>query len=275
MKAEGIYSHFSIYFPLWLEPEARHALAQGLRRQEDPLRRALLQQGLPAAVPGVVEGPAPDARARRPASGWSTTRPSRAWRSSTRTRTSSGRSTPTTIPDPELRIVEAQFGDWLKRKYGSIDAALRAWGGPKIDRDRPAEGRVGFRPLWNMFNEKTARDKDTARFLVESQRGFYQRDVRVPARPGLQGRDHRVELDHRQPAGPRPAGEVHLHRRRLHRPPRLLRLPQPRAKRRSGRSATATPTPTAAPCGSTPRSRASPGRSSTRRWTPATTASPR
>ena len=33
---------------------------------------------------------------------------------------------------------------------------------------------MGFRPLWNMFSEKTARDKDAARFLVESQRAFYR-----------------------------------------------------------------------------------------------------
>ncbi len=78
------------------------------------------------------------------------------------------------IPDPELRLIETQFGAWLKQKYGSIDRALRSWGGQKIGRDRPAEVRVGFRPLWNMFNEKTGRDKDTVRFLVESQRGFYR-----------------------------------------------------------------------------------------------------
>ena len=90
---------------------------------------------------------------------------------------------PDAIPDPELRILEAQFGDWLKRKYGSIDAALRALG--RADGSTatdPAEGRVGFRPLWNIANEKTARDKDTARFLVESQRGFYRETYRVPPR---------------------------------------------------------------------------------------------
>ena len=68
--------------------------------------------------------------------------------------------------DPVRRLAQ--------RKYGSLDGHSRTWGGQKVDRDRPAEGRIGFRPLWNMFNEKSARDKDTAAFLVESQREFYR-----------------------------------------------------------------------------------------------------
>ena len=62
----------------------------------------------------------------------------------------------------------------MKTKYGSIDAALVAWGGAKLGRDDPANGRVAFRPLWNIANERTARDKDTVAFLLESQRDFYK-----------------------------------------------------------------------------------------------------
>jgi hypothetical protein len=77
------------------------------------------------------------------------------------------------IPDAQLRIVEKQFYDWLVKKYGSIDSAMEKWHGLKTHRDAPAEGRMGMRPLFNMFRERTDRDKDTATFLVESQRGFY------------------------------------------------------------------------------------------------------
>ncbi len=158
--------------PALAETKARHSLAEGLRRPEDPLRRALLQQGVPAAVPEVVEGPAADAQSldRHAAD----RRPGRRGPGNHQRRLVFLLDVqPRAIPDPELRLLEAQFGDWLTQKYGSIDRALRAWGGQKVNRDRPAEGRMGFRPLWNMFNERTARDKDTARFLVESQRGFY------------------------------------------------------------------------------------------------------
>ena len=77
------------------------------------------------------------------------------------------------IPDAQMRILETQFGAWLKAKHGSLDAAAKRWPGPKLPRDNFAEGRVAFRPLWNMANDKTPRDQETARFLVESQRAFF------------------------------------------------------------------------------------------------------
>ena len=42
------------------------------------------------------------------------------------------------IPDPQLRIIEKQFGDWLVKKYGSLDAAFAAWKNQKAKRDAPA-----------------------------------------------------------------------------------------------------------------------------------------
>jgi hypothetical protein len=46
---------------------------------------------------------------------------------------------------------------------------------------------MGFRPLWNVFNEKTARDKDAVRFLVEGQRGFYRDTYRFVREMGFKG----------------------------------------------------------------------------------------
>ena len=34
-----------------------------------------------------------------------------------------------TIKGKQLELLGKQFGDWAKQKYGSIEAALRAWGG--------------------------------------------------------------------------------------------------------------------------------------------------
>ena len=51
--------------------------------------------------------------------------------------------------------------------------ALAKWSGLKARRDNFSEGRAAFRPLWNVFNEKSARDRDTAQFLFERQRQFY------------------------------------------------------------------------------------------------------
>ena len=91
------------------------------------------------------------------------------------------------IPDEEMKIVEKQFGDWLTKKYGSIQIALQKWNNLAAPRDNPAEGRVGFRQLYNMFNERTARDKDTAAFLLESQRNFYGQTYRTLRTLGFRG----------------------------------------------------------------------------------------
>jgi hypothetical protein len=173
MKAEGIYSHFSIYFPLWLKPKADTPWLKGYDGKKVPFAalffnkefqqhyrdwwKALLLTPNPSTGTRLIDDPAIAGLEIINEDSYLF------WTFNA-----------DAIPDPELRVLETQFGDWLKRDYSSIDGALRAWGGQRIDRDRPAEGRMGFRPLWNMFNEKTTRDRDAARFLVESQRGFYR-----------------------------------------------------------------------------------------------------
>jgi hypothetical protein len=85
--------------------------------------------------------------------------------------------TDTRIPDVEMRIVEKLFGDWLIQKYGSLAAALKAWPGVTTNRDAPAEGRIGFRPIWNLFNERTTRDLDTVAFMTSLQHSFYDKEI--------------------------------------------------------------------------------------------------
>ena len=77
------------------------------------------------------------------------------------------------IPPEQMRILERKFGDWLAERYGSIQAALRAWD-QLHERDNPGEGRVGFRHLWVMMRERTRRDQDTVRFLSHVERTFYK-----------------------------------------------------------------------------------------------------
>ncbi len=186
MKAEGIYSHFSIYFPLWLKPKSDTPWLKGYDGQKPPFAalffnkefqkqyqewwKALLLTTNPSTGTRLIDDPAVAGLEIINEDSYFF------WTFNA-----------DAIPDPELRLVEAQFGDWLKQKYGSIERALQAWGGPKIGRDRPTEGRAGFRPLWNMFSEKTPRDKDAARFLVESQRGFYRDTYRLLRGLGFKG----------------------------------------------------------------------------------------
>jgi hypothetical protein len=174
LKGEGIYTHFSIYFPLWLDPEPgsswlpgydgkTHSFASLMFNKDFQERyrgwwKALLLTPDPSTGKRLVDDPAVAGLEIQNEDSFFF------WTFDAKT-----------IPDAELRILEVRFADWLKARYGSAGAAIKRWGGGVVvDRDRPAEGRVGFRPLWNIANQKTDRDKDTARFLAETQRDFYK-----------------------------------------------------------------------------------------------------
>ncbi len=250
-ESGGIYTHLSIYFPLWFTPRANHPWLEGYDGKTHPFAalmfnpkfqekyrewwKALLTTPSETTGKALIDEPALFGVEMQNEDSFFF------WTFGTEN-----------IPDAQLRILETQFGDWLKKKYGSLDAAFAAWKGAKVNRDAPAEGRVSFRPLWNMFNEKTPRDQDTAAFLFELQNRFYAETTAFLRQLGFKGLITPLQLGHRQPGGFRPAGETQLCHRRLHRPPRLLRVQPQGRQRRLVDSRTVTPTPTAAPCASRP-----------------------
>jgi hypothetical protein len=172
MKAEGIYTHFSIYFPLWLRPKPGAPWLEGYDGQKHPFAAlffnpafqeryrqwwtALLTATNPATGKSLAEDPAVAFLEMQNEDSFFF------WTFSEQN-----------IPDPQMRLLEKLFGDWLVGRHGSINAALAKWNNLKVNRDAPAEGRVGFRPLWAMAQEKTLRDQDTVRFLLELQTKFY------------------------------------------------------------------------------------------------------
>ena len=186
MKDAGIYVHFSIYFPLWMTPKPDDPVLKGYDGKHHPFATlffdpdfqkeyqswwtALLTTPDPQTGKKLIDDPAAmSAEIINEDSYlfWTFT--------------------PANIPDPELHILEKQFGDWAAHKYGSIDAAYAHWNGLKTDRDAPARGRLGFRPLWNIANQKTPRDQDTATFLTEGQRDFYQKQYAFLRKLGFKG----------------------------------------------------------------------------------------
>lgn len=185
MKEQGIYSHFSIYFPLWLTPQADSSWLKGYDGKTHPFAALYFNKDFQERyrewwkalllMPGASGKRLVDDAA---VAGLEIINEDSYffWTFDARN-----------IPDTQLRILEAQFGAWLKSRYRTLDAAFRAWNGQKVERDRPEEGRVGFRPLWNISHEKTPRDRDTARFLYESQRGFYQETSRFLRGLGFKG----------------------------------------------------------------------------------------
>ncbi len=77
------------------------------------------------------------------------------------------------VPAQQMEILEREFGNWLRQKYGSLGAAFAAWGGERIRGDDEGAGRAGFMALWDMFNRRDKRAQDTAEFLATHQRAFF------------------------------------------------------------------------------------------------------
>ena len=91
---------------------------------------------------------------------------------------------------PQTReLIERKFGDWVKKKHGSIQKALTAWGtkGQPPPRyyqaeDHPEDGRLGLYGAGHLTNSDWAvnqrnpkRGSDQLQFMVESQKGFYEK----------------------------------------------------------------------------------------------------
>ena len=185
LKTEGIYSLLSIYFPLWMTPPATHPWLKGYDGKKHPFAALMFspefQEHYRSWWKAVLL--TPDAKGRKlvdePALFALEIQNEDSFFFWT--------FNPDQIPDAQMQLLESQFAAWLKQKHGSLDAALEKWGGQKVKRDNFAEGRAGFRPLWNMFNEKSARDRDTARFLFETQRNFYAETVKFLRSIGFKG----------------------------------------------------------------------------------------
>ena len=185
MKKEGIYSHLSIYFPLWFRPEATLSWLPGYDGKKHPFATLMFNEAFQAKYRSWWEalllqaGPDGKTLVDDPALMGVEVQNEDSFFFWTFNEQN--------IPDHQLRILEKQFGDWLSKKHGSIQAALAKWGGLAVKRDAPAEGRLGFRPLWNIANERTARDRDTAAFLLETQAKFYSETIRFLRKLGFKG----------------------------------------------------------------------------------------
>ncbi|MDF3057768.1 MAG: hypothetical protein K0R17_1983 [Rariglobus sp.] len=175
MRAEGVYSLLSIYFPLWLTPENGEGWREGYDGKKHPFALLYFEPGFQDLY--------------------------RSWWRELLTRPGpSGRTLiddPAimalelvnedsfffwtfkydTVPEPQMRKLEKLFGGWVKKKHGSFDRALTAWGNQRHARDDEPDGRLGFRPLYDLVTHKTARDQDTTAFLLETQRKFYDETV--------------------------------------------------------------------------------------------------
>jgi hypothetical protein len=86
------------------------------------------------------------------------------------------------MAEPRWREFTGLYGQWLAKRYGSLDRALAAWGGVREPGDDPDAGRMELYSAWEMTTDgiranerKRKRIGDQVRFLTENMRGFYAR----------------------------------------------------------------------------------------------------
>jgi hypothetical protein len=88
------------------------------------------------------------------------------------------------IQGRDREILSGQFGEWLKKKYGSLAVASKAWNNTKLETDDFNNGRVGFYHIWEMTQEqkpnsgKAKRLADQTQFWTETMHNFNQEMVR-------------------------------------------------------------------------------------------------
>jgi len=74
------------------------------------------------------------------------------------------------------RLLQTRFGNWLKRKYGSLAAASARWTSDRQPGDDFSAGRVDLINLWDLFQPRTggiaARHTDQTQFLADTMFAF-------------------------------------------------------------------------------------------------------
>ncbi|QEH34586.1 hypothetical protein OJF2_31270 [Aquisphaera giovannonii] len=82
----------------------------------------------------------------------------------------------------QLELLGELFGRWLAKKYGSLEAASRAWGNDGMDGDDFPRGVVGIHLIWELTQPRQGGRKrrldDQLQFLAETMYRFNQETAR-------------------------------------------------------------------------------------------------
>jgi hypothetical protein len=181
LKREGIYTSLSIYFPLWVRLGAENTAFPGYTGGQHPFAllyfhpafqqlfrewwRHLLTTPNPHTGLPIKDDPAvafAEMYNEDSTLFW-TFNPDAGHKSH--------------LPEPQRALLEQRFARWLLERYpGQTLAQIQAgpWNGVASPQDSFAAGRVGFRGLWALGNERRRRDQDTARFLTELMLDFHR-----------------------------------------------------------------------------------------------------
>ncbi len=174
LKEEGIYSHLSLYFPLWLRMGEEEQRFPGIGG-EPPFMLHVINDDFASVYRSWWETALTE---RNPYTGMSLAQDPAVMGLELVNEDSFFFWTfPNKVPGPYMGELRKDFGNWAKEKYGSLDKAMQAWGGAKVKGDDLAAGELGF-PHWSQVPErKSARDKDTVRFLAITQRTWAKETI--------------------------------------------------------------------------------------------------
>lgn len=82
------------------------------------------------------------------------------------------------LPKPQNDILRKRYGEYLLKKYGSYEKALKEWDGVKINDDDFENGMPGMYVIWHMTQSYTGgmhkRVSDQLEFMVRLQYDFYK-----------------------------------------------------------------------------------------------------
>ncbi|MBV8781219.1 MAG: hypothetical protein JO353_07460, partial [Phycisphaerae bacterium] len=187
MKSAGIYCHFSIYYFFWMHPQPNTPWLSGYDGKK-PAPAAIFfnpdfQQHYLDWWKALLLTPDPSNGGKRLVDDPAVASVEMINEDSLLFWTFDKKN----VPPAEWEKIESQFTQWAVHRYGSIDAAMKAWNGVGDQDDAPALGRLGIRPLWQITKEKTPRDQDTVRFLAETERSFYSKTIAALHEMGFKG----------------------------------------------------------------------------------------
>jgi hypothetical protein len=172
MKAEGIYTCLSIYFPLWVRPDASLA---GYAGDKIPFATLFFNPDFQAVYRNwwreLLTTPDPEtgtALKDEPAVALAEIINEDSYFFYTFTPYQN-------VPAAQMEILERQFGDWASKRHGSTEAALKAWNAVEKG-DDAGGGRVGVRSAWAMANVKDLRSRETIEFITQAQKKFFERE---------------------------------------------------------------------------------------------------
>ncbi len=176
LKEEGIYSHLSLYFPHWMRPAKDDPKFPDFDGKTPPTMLHVIDEDFKAVYRSWWERALTE---RNPYTGLTLADdPAVMGLELVNEDSFFWWPFPNRLPDRYRAPLRKEFGQWAAEKYGSINAALKAWDQEKVETDNLAQGELGLLRWYQLQEgEDSLREKDTVRFLAHYQRDWAKETI--------------------------------------------------------------------------------------------------